>query len=982
MNIIEKSFDVVVVGSGGAGGAAASEAARKGARVLVVSKDPLVCTDSKISEGIVTVRETGSPDDTERNLATNMRIEGGDLGDPELIQAFAKDSVHAYNWLRRWGQRSNVNPETGGPVSFSLGGHNKPRSVPHPQGGLDYGHSLWNALLQSANDITCVEDAWCLDVITSNPESQPEILGCLIYHAATGDLWLVRTPAVILASGGLSTLYFPHTDCMRGNTGDGFAIALRAGCQLVDMEQIQFIPFALVGPKSFQGLIVGEPASAGPLGVLRDKDGKIFLDGIMRRNRAEVAAAIALTVKAGRGTERGGCYLDLTQNVQGQYGAMYYKLFGTVGHAFVRIMQNAVGPKAATMQEPWEIAPSAHYCMGGVRVTLNGETTGTGSVRGLFAAGQVLGGLHGGNRLGSTSLTEAIIFGLRTGSEAADLAKTRLNIETDDADLTWRNASQPLVDHYLGLEGQQGSRNASDVLIKLQQLAWKYLGPVRTGTDLAQCWTELQNIRTQLPDIRIEKTVRWNQSLIDYIELVNLLTMAECINRSAQERPESIGAHVRLDAPRSKFYERRPYSVIVRGHHDSMKIERLPRQPTPLFTALRQRLKKKLFLRVLTWLRTQPQHKLDKILIPQIQKAARSAGLGLESMEKSANADTGHSLRLIERIPQTSDTVTFRFKPENNVPIDFLPGQFGNFVFDIDGQSVTRSYSFSSSPTTKTHLDITVKREPKGLVSNWMIDHLSLDQVIRMKGPQGHFTIPLHGAHRPPKKILLLGAGSGITPLISIAEWVADTQADVDVILINSIRTSEQMILSQELKSLPNRHAKLQTYFTVTGMAEPPTDLDLARTSLGRISTEIIKHWVPDLTDRHVYICGPATFMDNARDIVTQLGLARRKLHMESFAGVVDFSMFAGLESFRIEFTRSGKTTNSIPGESLLQLAEKEQLDASYSCRSGTCGECKTRLVSGQVQMLNDEGLSAAEKLNGHILTCTAVPLSDCQLEA
>lgn len=980
-NIIEKTYDVVVIGSGGAGSAAASEAAQHGARVLVVSKDPLACSDSKISEGIVTVRESGDESDNEQNLFTNMRMEGSDMGDPDLVNRFAEDSVDAYQWLQRWGQRANQIQDTNKPVHVALGGHNKPRSVIHPQGGLDYGHSIWNAVLQSQGSISYIEDAWCLEVITDQSPS-PRVLGCVVYHAASGELWNIKAGAVLLACGGLSTLYFPNTDTMRGNTGDGYAIAARSGCELVDMEQVQFIPFALVGPKAFEGLVVGEPASAGPLGVLRDRNGNILMSGLMRRNRAEVSAAIALAVEEGRGTQAGGCYLDMTQNVEGKAGENYYQIFSTIGHAFINTVKSALGPKASLLQAPWEVRPSAHYCMGGVRVSADGESSGVGAVTGLLAAGQVLGGLHGGNRLGSTSLAEGIIFGRRAGRRAAEIAARSTTNEQD-----WRRCAEPTLQHYQQLGQRQGKLTPSELTLKLQQVSWRYLGPVRTQAGIQQGINELAAIREQLENVSVSNQPGWNQSLIDYIELVNMLTCAEMIAQSALQRPNSVGAHVIKDASPSPLINRKPYSLSIRQSHNdtaisqtsNWQLQKLIRQPTPLLPQLHYAFTKQASILGLKLLRKLPQKQLDRILNKTYTKLAKSMGVSLTTgTSTEISSEKRRALSVSKRIQQTHDAVTFQFKTDKLVT--FLAGQFGNFHFNINNQTVMRSYSFSSSPSQNNHLEITIKREPGGLVSNWAIDHLQEGDKVEMSEPKGKFCIPAHGAPQPPAKLLLIGAGSGITPLLSMMRWIADSNASTQATLLYSVRTQDDVMFADELLALSNQHPQLQVYITYTGTAE--TISTGKHCAQGRLTDALLQQWVPDLAERHTYICGPSAFMEHMQTLCINRGLAKRKCHVENFSAELDLSAFSHLDNFSIEFTRSGVTLQSTPGASLLDAAEQENLDTNFSCRSGTCGECKTRLVSGDVHMVCDDGLSSSEKREGMILTCSAVPLSDCQLEA
>ena len=257
-----RDCDVIVVGSGGAGSAAAHAAAETGADVLVVAKDPIGCSDTKIAEGIVTVRASGDDDDSETELAENLRIAGADLPSPEIAAAFAQDTRDAYDWMRRHGVRPDMDGERDGPkaLALPLGGHTRRRSVGHRNGGLAVGHAAWNAVVQGRR-IEYLEDAWFLDVVIGREERA--VIGGLVYDAANGTFVAVRAPSVVIAAGGLSTLYFPKTDTMRGNTGDSYAVALRAGAELVDMEQVQFLPFCMTHPPAYEGLCAGEPATAG-----------------------------------------------------------------------------------------------------------------------------------------------------------------------------------------------------------------------------------------------------------------------------------------------------------------------------------------------------------------------------------------------------------------------------------------------------------------------------------------------------------------------------------------------------------------------------------------------------------------------------------------------------------------------------------------------------------------------------------------------
>jgi succinate dehydrogenase/fumarate reductase flavoprotein subunit len=552
-----------------------------------VSKDPIGCSDTKISEGVVAVRASVEDEDTAAVLSENLCVAGDDLPDPEITEAFAEDTRPAYDWLRRHGLRPSVDEAKGKPeaIPLPLGGHTHARSIGHPHGGIAIGHAAWNAVVQGAG-IDYLEDAWFLDVVTTHTDSGPVVAGGVVYDAAGGRFIAIRAPAVIVASGGLNTLYFPRTDAMRGNTGDSYALAARAGADLVDMEQVQFLPFCITHPPAYEGLLAGEPGTAGFLGVLRDADGKVILDGVMLRTRAECSAAIVHAVAEGRGTARGGCYLDLTDNVRAPRSGPYFEKFlhNTLPRIMVTVRQ-AMGRKAAKCQEPWEVRPGAHYCMGGIRVDANGAAAGedeTRTVHGLFAAGQAMGGVFGSNRLGSTSLAEGAIFGARSGRAAAALARPGAPGASEVADDALAEALVP----YRALLGRPGGAEpeiGSALVRRLQAACWDHIGPARTGAGLESMKMALREIRVAARDVAVSGEAVWNQSFIDLAELQNMLDTAEATTTAAQNRTESVGAHVRLDGAQASLLFARPYTVAVRRSAEgAWSTARLARPATPL----------------------------------------------------------------------------------------------------------------------------------------------------------------------------------------------------------------------------------------------------------------------------------------------------------------------------------------------------------------------------------------------------------------
>tara|TARA_B100000131_G_scaffold105470_2_gene102334 strand:- start:5377 stop:7338 length:1962 start_codon:yes stop_codon:yes gene_type:complete len=595
INIKWLEYDVIVVGSGGAGSQAAYAAAEQGAKVILVSKDPLGSSDTKISEGLATVRESGSEDDSEEVLSENVKLAGGDLPLKNITDTFSKYSKEAYDNYRMHGLRPSINKEKGGPQSLPLpmGGHNRNRSVGHENHGVAFGHANWDSVIKEKN-IDYIEDAWFLDVIVEDKQKNEEakkIHGGIVYDASNGVLLAIKAPAVIIAAGGLSTIFFPKTDTMRGNTGDSYAIAMRAGADLVDMEQLQFLPFCLASPPSYEGLLAGEPSTASYLGVLRDKNGKVILDGVHLRTRAACSEAIMRAVADGRGSPNGGAYLDMTANKKLPKSGPYFMKYleTSLPTAYINARQ-ALGKEAAKVETVWEVRPGAHYMMGGVRVNNEGASvggTGEGSVKnginGFYAAGQAMGGLFGANRLGSTSLTELAVFGTRSGKSAAKYA---LNIKFK----VNKELFIPYITEYKAVFEQKGSVSATSLKNILQKESWSKIGPVRLLEGLNKIDALIADLEIKLKNVSIPNYTIWNQPFLDYMECKNMLYSAKAISLAARKRDGSIGGHVRLDGKNISIFSQ-PYSTVVRKESNTtFLVDKLHRKRTPIKELVRYKI--------------------------------------------------------------------------------------------------------------------------------------------------------------------------------------------------------------------------------------------------------------------------------------------------------------------------------------------------------------------------------------------------------
>jgi ferredoxin-NADP reductase len=339
-------------------------------------------------------------------------------------------------------------------------------------------------------------------------------------------------------------------------------------------------------------------------------------------------------------------------------------------------------------------------------------------------------------------------------------------------------------------------------------------------------------------------------------------------------------------------------------------------------------------------------------------------------------------LKVADIIEETHDTKTFRLVGEEPLLFSYRPGQYVTFLFDIEGREVRRSYSMSSSPSRPHVLEVTVKRVPGGLVSNWFCDRVRLGDRLAVKGPAGKFTC----FEYPSGKMLFIGAGSGITPIVSMGRWIADTAADVDVKLLASFRSPSDIIFRKEFELWAARSSRFGVAITLTSDWQ---GTDFWTGFRGRVSPEMLKVFVPDLHDRHVFLCGPAPFAETVRKILHDLEFDLSRLHTESFGSARSAQGSRGgrkgLElkgpTYRVAFAKSGITVESDRYVSLLELAEAYGIELEYSCRSGSCGACEVK-CRGAVQVDADCGIDARSRAAGFVYACCTRAAGNLQLEA
>jgi len=528
--------DVLCIGGGGAGILAAITAAEQGAKTLLVCKGLLGHGNTRIGGGLTSYTGLESykgQEDTPRVFLEDMIVGGDYLNKQELAEIITTLAPEAVHTLERYGMffSRKESGELGNPLPMLAGGHRFARALSSPAGGILYSHALRGALARAG--VKAYQESMVTRILT-----REGAVGAVAWSLKTGEITVFRAKNIIIATGGCGWLYYPHTDNMRMITGDGIALAYQAGARLVDMEQVQYI-LGLTHPDSMIGIACAEPGLTGPRGKLRAADGEILVEKVRTLTRAQLANIIALELQRGRGTSHGGLLLDMRDNLEHPRGEKILRHIRSLVGVFFDAVLFAYGKGCYDWREPWEVAPTAHFLMGGIDIDTQGQT----SLPHLFSAGESSGGVHGGNRLGSVAYAEAFIYGIRAGRFAAQLSKEMVMPELPQEQIA---AEMARIDD---LVGRRGSYRPVELKRCLQQTMWEKVGPTRSASGLEEALQTIGELRERYGQIRVSPGQRYNMEMLDALELPLMLDIAEAITRSALARQESRGAHVRLDYP-------------------------------------------------------------------------------------------------------------------------------------------------------------------------------------------------------------------------------------------------------------------------------------------------------------------------------------------------------------------------------------------------------------------------------------------------
>ena len=551
--------DVLVIGAGGAGLRAAVAAKEAGANVGLVCKSLLGKAHTVMAEGGIasSLANVDPQDGWQVHFADTMRG-GKNLNNWRMVELFAKEAPERVYELERWGAVFDRTAE-GKIMQRAFGGHTY-RRLCHvgDRTGLELIRTLQDRAV--ALGIPVYMEVTLTKLFTDDGR----IAGGFGYVRNDGRFVLFPAKAVVLATGGWGKIY-KYTSMSWESTGDGAALAYRAGAVLQDMEMVQFHPTGMVWPPGVRGLLVTEGVR-GEGGILKNANGERFMERIdpvkkELSTRDVVARAIATEVAEGRGSPHGGAYLDITHR-----GADFIKRKLPNMYDQFESLANVDITK-----EPMEVYPTNHYTMGGVRVDPETESS---TLAGLYAAGEVACGLHGANRLGGNSLSDLLVFGKRAGDAAAAFAKERGAGRIAESEIgdEQRRICEPF--------SIEDGENPFTLHRELQDTMQQNVGIFRVESELRAALEDVLELQQRARRVRATGSQTYNPGWHACFDVQNMLTLAEAIVRSAIERKESRGAHWRTDYPKTEA-DYSGTNFVSACHDGGMKISTLPIPPMP-----------------------------------------------------------------------------------------------------------------------------------------------------------------------------------------------------------------------------------------------------------------------------------------------------------------------------------------------------------------------------------------------------------------
>ena len=602
-NMERHNYDVLIIGAGGAGLRAAVEAREAGLRVAIICKSLFGKAHTVMAEGgaAASMGNVNDKDSWMVHFRDTMR--GGKfLNHYRMAELHAKESPDRIWELETWGALFDRTKE--GKISQrNFGGHEYPR-LAHvgDRTGLELIRTMQQRIValqqkdgRETGDMESHIKVFAELTITDILKENGKISGAYGYWRESGSEVLFEAPAVVIATGGVGKTFKITSNSWEG-TGDGHALALKAGANLVDMEFLQFHPTGMVWPPSVRGILVTESVR-GEGGVLTNNLGERFmfkyipdvfkdkyadneaeadrwyLDQDNNRRppellpRDEVARAINTEVKAGRGTEHGGVFLDVSKRIPAD---VIKKRLPSMWHQFYELAGVDI------TKEAMEVGPTCHYVMGGVEV--EPDNAAAVGVPGLFAAGEVAGGMHGSNRLGGNSLSDLLVFGRRAGIGAVEYVKNNGANPVSDASI--KTAAARIEAPF----SREGGENSYSLHAELQEVTHNLVGIIRTGAEIEEAIEKIADIRKRSANVSVSGGRKFNPGFHLAFDLDNMLLVAESTAKSALRREESRGGHTRDDFPGMDSTWRQVNNISsFDGKQVNVKAQPLPPMPKELF---------------------------------------------------------------------------------------------------------------------------------------------------------------------------------------------------------------------------------------------------------------------------------------------------------------------------------------------------------------------------------------------------------------
>ncbi len=518
--------NVLVIGSGGAGLRAAIEAKKSGVEVTVIGK--------RIKEDVHTVLAAGGinaafgnvdEDDSWKQHFADTMIEGYGLSEPRMVELMAKEAPDLVAEIDSWGA-DFAKLENGKIDQRFFGAHTYRRTC---YSGDYTGRAILMALLNKAKslEIPIHDSQYVTELLVHNNIC----FGAMTFHIQSGERTVYLADSVILATGGHTRIWRKSSSRRNENTGDGYYLALKAGCKLTDMELVQFHPTGMVIPEEIAGTLVTE-AVRGEGGHLINGNGDRFMknydeERLELSTRDRVAMANYTEIIEGRATPNGGVYLNISHKskefIIDKLPRMYRQFLDTL---MIDISKTAM-----------EVSPTAHYSMGGIVVNPDDHST---AIEGLYAAGEVAGGLHGANRLGGNSLAEILIFGKRAGDAAAHRS---INMDIQQRSRQVIRDAHEKIDSFI----KNGTEVARPLQRELRNIMWENCGVVRSGERLKEGLEKINKLKESLKNLDVRPDSEGYEDLMLAFDLEGSIMSAETTILGAIERKESRGAHQRSD---------------------------------------------------------------------------------------------------------------------------------------------------------------------------------------------------------------------------------------------------------------------------------------------------------------------------------------------------------------------------------------------------------------------------------------------------